>query len=59
MKYDTTTVKGESVVMKDDKIRILETDAEPISEVLGIDIYKGIHENSRQWVYFSTGEITR
>ena len=43
----------------DDKIRVLETDAEPITEVFGIDVYKGIHENSKQWVYFTTGEIVK
>lgn len=59
IKYDTITNKCEEVVNKGDKIRIVETDAKPIGEVLGIDIYKGIHENSKQWVYFSTGEITR
>ena len=59
IKHDTMTTKCEDVVKKGDKIRILETDAEPMDEILGIDIYKGIHENSKQWVYFSTGEITR
>ena len=53
------TVKFEDIVKKDDKIRIVETDATPIDEVLGLDIYKGIHEKSKQWVYFTTGEITR
>lgn len=59
MRYDTLTVQCEDVVKKDDKIRVVETDASPIDEILGINIYKGIHENSKQWVYFSTGEITR
>jgi len=59
MRYDTLTVQCEDIVKKDDKIRVVETDASPIDEILGINIYKGIHENSKQWVYFSTGEITR
>lgn len=59
MKYDTLTVKCEDIVKKNDKVRVLETESSPIDEVLGINIYKGIHENSKQWVYFSTGEITR
>jgi hypothetical protein len=59
IKHDTMTVKFEDIVKKDDKIRIVETDAKPIDEVLGLDIYKGIHEKSKQWVYFTTGEITR
>jgi len=59
IKYDTMTTNCEDIVKKNDKIRIVETDSNPIGEVLGIDIYKGIHENSKQWVYFSTGEITR
>ena len=59
MKHDTITTKHEEVVFKDDMIRVLETDAEPIDDILGIDIYKGVHENSKQWVYFSTGEIRK
>lgn len=59
IKHDTMTTQCEEIVMKGDKIRVLETDATPIMDVLGIDIYKGIHENSKQWVYFSTGEITK
>lgn len=59
MKYATMNTDCHEIVMKDDKIRVLETDAEPIDEIFGISIYKGIHENSKTWVYFSTGEITR
>lgn len=60
MKHDTVTAtKCEDIVKKDDKIRIVETDAKPIDEILGLDIYKGIHQNSKQWVYFTSGEITR
>ena len=59
IKEDTITVECAEIVRKNDKIRVIETDAEPIDEILGISIYKGIHENSKQWVYFTTGEITR
>lgn len=60
MRHDTVTAtKCDDIVKKDDKIRILESDAKPIDEVLGLDIYRGIHENSKQYVYFTTGEITR
>jgi hypothetical protein len=59
IKYDTITTQCEDIVKKDDKIRIIESESYPIAEILGLDIYKGIHMNSNQTVYFSTGEITR
>ena len=60
MRHDTVTATNcEDIVKKDDKIRIVESDAKAIDEVLGLDIYRGMHENSKQWVYFTTGEITR
>lgn len=59
MRYDTMTNECEEIVKKGDRIRVIETNAIPIDQILGIDIYKGIHENSKQWVYFTTGEITR
>ena len=59
IKYDTITTQCEDIVKKDDKIRIVESESYPIAEILGLDIYKGIHMNSNQTVYFSTGEITR
>jgi len=59
IKHDTMTQQCEDIVKKGDQIRIIETDASPIDEVLGLDIYKGVHMNSKQWVYFTTGEITR
>jgi hypothetical protein len=59
IKYDTMTKEHEDIVRKDDKIRVVETNASPVMDILGIDIYEGIHENSKQWVYFSTGEITK
>ena len=59
IKYDTITTQCEDIVKKNDKIRIVESESYPITEILGLDIYKGIHMNSNQTVYFSTGEITR
>ena len=60
MKYDTTTATHcEDIVKKDDKVRVVEGKQSPIKEVLGLDIYEGIHLNSNQSVYFTTGEITR
>jgi hypothetical protein len=60
MKHDTiTALYCEDIVKKGDRVRIIETQASPIDEVLGLDIYKGLHENSSQWVYFTTSEITR
>lgn len=59
MRHDSMTTKCEEVVKKDDRIRVVETDSHPIDQIMGLDIYKGIHENSKQWVYFTTSEITR
>tara|TARA_B100000212_G_scaffold12734_1_gene9134 strand:- start:8251 stop:8850 length:600 start_codon:yes stop_codon:yes gene_type:complete len=59
MKNGTVTTEVEEIVQKGDKIRVLDVESLPIGEFQGIDIYKGIHENSKQWVYFTTGEITR
>lgn len=59
IKHDTMTREHEDIVRKDDKIRVVETNASPVMDILGIDIYEGIHENSKQWIYFSTGEITK
>ena len=59
MKNDTMTVKCEEVVKKHEQVRVLDAETLPISEVLGINIYKGIHLTSKQWVYFSAAEITR
>jgi len=60
IKHDTVTAtQCEDIVRKDDKIRVCLGYTMPVMEVLGIDIYKGIHLNSNQWVYFTTGEITR
>ena len=59
MRHDSMTTKCEEVIKKDDRIRVVETDSHPIDQIMGLDIYKGIHENSKQWVYFTTSEITR
>jgi len=59
IKHDTITKECEEIVKKSDKIRVLPEQNEPWTSVLGIDVYKGIHEKSKQWVYFTTGEISK
>ena len=56
-KFDTVITSGEEIVTRGDKVRVVEGHALPIDSVLGIDIYEGIHLNSGQKMYFSTGEI--
>jgi hypothetical protein len=58
-KFDTVITTGEEIVSKGDKVRVVEGHALPIDSVLGIDIYEGIHINSGQKMYFSTGEIEK
>ena len=58
-KFDNVIVSGEEVVKRGDKVRVGEGHALPIDSVLGIDIYEGIHINSGQKMYFSTGEIEK
>jgi len=58
-KFDTVITTGEEIVSKGDKVRVVEGHALPIDSVLGIDIYEGIHLNSGQKMYFSTGEIEK
>jgi hypothetical protein len=58
-KFDSVITSGEEIVNKGDKIRVVEGHALPIDSVLGIDIYEGIHLNSGQLIYFSTGEIEK
>ena len=58
-KFDNVIVSGEEVVKRGDKVRVVEGHALPIDSVLGIDIYEGIHLNSGQKMYFSTGEIEK
>jgi|TARA_B100001093_G_scaffold520375_1_gene615239 hypothetical protein len=57
IKHDTMNGLCEDV-HKNDKIRV-EEDAYPFEEILGIDIYKGIHLATMSEVYFTTGELTR
>lgn len=58
-KFDSVITSGDEIVNKGDKIRVVEGHALPIDSVLGIDIYEGIHLNSGQLIYFSTGEIEK
>ena len=58
-KFDGVITSGEEIVNRGDKVRVVEGHALPIDSVLGIDIYEGIHLNSGQKMYFSTGEIEK
>lgn len=58
-KFDSVITSGEEIVTRGDKVRVVEGHALPIDSVLGIDIYEGIHLNSGQKMYFSTGEIEK
>ena len=58
-KFDSVITTGEEIVFRGDKVRVVEGHALPIDSVLGIDIYEGIHLNSGQKMYFSTGEIEK
>ena len=58
-KFDSVITSGEEIVIRGDKVRVVEGHALPIDSVLGIDIYEGIHLNSGQKMYFSTGEIEK
>ena len=58
-KFDNVITSGEEIVTRGDKVRVVEGHALPIDSVLGIDIYEGIHLNSGQKMYFSTGEIEK
>jgi len=58
-RFNNVITTGEEVVFRGDKVRVVEGQALPIDSVLGIDIYEGIHLNSGQLIYFSTGEIEK
>ena len=58
-RFNNVITTGEEVVFRGDKVRVVEGQALPIDSVLGIDIYEGIHLNSGQKMYFSTGEIEK
>lgn len=42
---------------KGDRVRIV--DGKPVDEILGIKIYEGVHIETSQRIYISTGEITK
>ena len=58
-KFNNVITTGEEIINRGDKVRVVEGHALPIDSVLGIDIYEGIHLNSGQKMYFSTGEIEK
>lgn len=48
----------EDLVKRKDKIRILE-DAYPVGDVLGLDVYEGVHMKTNQKIYFTISEISK
>lgn len=48
----------EDIVKRKDKIRIHEN-AYPVGDVLGLDIYEGIHMKTNQKIYFTISEISK
>jgi|TARA_B110000908_G_scaffold90848_1_gene107879 hypothetical protein len=59
MLNDSVTTEGDPIIKKHDKIRITGARNLPVHEVLGVNIYEGVHELSKKKVYISTGEISR
>ena len=60
MLNDTVTIDTiDDLIKKGDKIRIEENHSQPIDNIMGMDIYRGVHLNSMKNIYISTGEITR
>tara|TARA_A100001391_G_C5045136_1_gene271945 strand:- start:441 stop:1043 length:603 start_codon:yes stop_codon:yes gene_type:complete len=60
MLNDTVTIDTiDDLIKKGDKIRIEENHSQPVDNIMGMDIYRGVHLNSMKNIYISTGEITR
>lgn len=59
MKNESLTAQGEPIIVKGDKIRILEEKNIPIDDIFGVDIYEAVHLKTQQKLYITTGEITR
>lgn len=56
---ETMTTSFAEVVRKGDQIRIQENKALPAYEVLGINVYEGIHLKSNQRVLVSAAELSK
>jgi len=54
--YKIVNTTYEEVVRPKDSIRIYE-DCYPVGDVFGLDVYKGVHVNTNQPVYFTISEI--
>lgn len=56
---ETMTTAFAEVVRKGDQIRIQESNTKPVYEILGINIYEGVHLKSQQRVLISSAELTK
>lgn len=56
---ETMTTEFADVVRKGDQIRIQESKSLPVYDVLGINIYEGVHLKSRQTVLVSAAELSK
>lgn len=56
---ETMTTSFADVVRKGDQIRIQESKSLPAYEILGINIYEGIHLKSKQRVLVSAAELSK
>jgi len=59
MRNDTMTASYADVVRKGDQVRINESSMSPSHDILGINIYEGIHMKTKQRVLVSAGELTK
>ena len=48
----------DELVKRKDKIRILD-DCYPVGDVMGLDIYEGVHLRSQRKIYFTVSEISK
>ena len=56
---ETMTTAFAEVVRKGDQIRIQESNTKPVYEILGINIYEGVHLKSQQRVLISSAELSK
>lgn len=59
IRNETMTSSFADVVRKGDQIRIQESNASPVHNILGINIYEGIHLKSKQRVLVSAAELSK
>lgn len=59
MRNDTITTSVADVVRKGDQVRIEESTASPVHDILGINIYECTHLKSRQRLLVSAAELSK